>query len=217
MNGGADETIRRVLPRGRNALDRETVGRSQRARLIEAMRELAAREGIAKVSIAKLVARAGVGKPTFYDHFESKEDCFIATLDESAAGLIGAMSAVLNPEDSLEVRIDLGIGALIEFMASEIDAARIIAIESLAAGPEVAVRHVEIHQMFADFYAAEREATRAADPSIPPLSDVRVQGIVGAIFEPISHALRVGGVDDVRAVRGELIKSVALLARGHES
>ena len=38
--------------------------------------------GYADTTLRELVALAGVSKSTFYEHFESKQDCFLATFDD---------------------------------------------------------------------------------------------------------------------------------------
>ena len=54
------------------------VARSQRERLVEAMTVVAARHGYAEASVARVVKQAGMSRATFYDHFENRDDCFLA-------------------------------------------------------------------------------------------------------------------------------------------
>ena len=46
------------------------------------MVEAVARHGYAGTTLRELVRLAGVSKTTFYEHFESKQECFLATFDE---------------------------------------------------------------------------------------------------------------------------------------
>ena len=57
------------------------MARNQRGRLQGAMVEAVARHGFADTTLRELVSLAGVSKSTFYEHFESKQDCFLATFD----------------------------------------------------------------------------------------------------------------------------------------
>ena len=50
-----------------------------------AMAEVAAERGAGAASVAHIVSRAGVSRRTFYDLFEDREDCFLATFDEVVA------------------------------------------------------------------------------------------------------------------------------------
>ena len=54
------------------------VARHQKARLEGAMVEAVSRHGFAGTTLAELVTLAGVAKTTFYQHFDNKEDCFLA-------------------------------------------------------------------------------------------------------------------------------------------
>lgn len=60
-------------------------------RLTEAMIATAARYGYGKASVAKVVARAGVSRATFYEHFKDKEECFLAAYREVAQRIVGSL------------------------------------------------------------------------------------------------------------------------------
>ncbi|MGA2164032.1 MAG: TetR/AcrR family transcriptional regulator, partial [Solirubrobacteraceae bacterium] len=65
------------LPRGPQALPRERVAEHQRERLVEAMVQAVSERGVVATTISDLVARAGISRRTFYEHFENKEDCLL--------------------------------------------------------------------------------------------------------------------------------------------
>jgi AcrR family transcriptional regulator len=211
------DSIRRVLPRGRNALDRETVAASQRARLLEAICELTAREGYAAITVNKLIARAGVAKPTFYEHFDSKEACLFAWLDEALESLLGAIGNALEQNATTEERIQQGVTAVVEYMAADEDRARTILIECFAAGRTVKDRVDDAYEQLAQFYQAMREESRLANPEEAPMSRVRARAIVGAIKDPLAGALREGEAKDSLLILDELIDGVTLLAIGHNA
>lgn len=206
------DQIRRVLPRGRNALDREQVAASQRARLFEAMVELSAGGRYLKVTVADLVARAGVGKPTFYEHFDSKDDCLVALLDETFAEMVDAIAAGVDGELSIEPRIRKGLTALIEFVASDVDRARTMFVESAFSGTAGLMKLAMMHEMLADFYVSLREERREGEPGEPPISKFRARAIVGAINESMAPVLMTGDADELRGILEELIEVVTLLA-----
>ena len=209
------ESIRRGLPRGRNALDREAVAASQQARLLEAICELTAREGYVSITINKLIARAGVAKPTFYEHFESKEACLFVWLDRAVQQLIDAIADELDPDATTDERIRQGVTAVVEFMAADEDRARSMLVECFAAGGSVQVRIDQAYEQLARFYQALREESRLVKPEEPPMSLVRARAIVGAIKDPLAGVLRDGDVEGVRAICDEVVDGVTLLATGH--
>jgi AcrR family transcriptional regulator len=57
----------------------------QRERIVEAMTVVAARHGYAEASVARVVKQAGMSRATFYEHFEDRDDCFLAAFRWAAA------------------------------------------------------------------------------------------------------------------------------------
>jgi AcrR family transcriptional regulator len=211
------DSIRRVLPRGRNALDREEVSASQQARLLEAICELTANEGYAGITVNKLIARAGVAKPTFYEHYESKEACLLAFVELSVEELMNSIAASLTVDATTEQRIRLGIAAVVEFMAADEDRARTLLVESFAAGRVVMRRIDDAYEQLAQFYQALREESRINNPEEGPMSLVRSRAIVGAIKEPLAGVVRDGVAKDAESVYEEVVDGVTLLAVGHRA
>src|SRR6187455_2663699 len=66
------------LPPGRHGLPREFVAHNQRERLIAGLAEAVAENGYAGTTIAHIPRQAAVSRRTFYEHFSSKDECFIA-------------------------------------------------------------------------------------------------------------------------------------------
>jgi hypothetical protein len=93
----------------------------------------------------------------------------------------------------------------------------VILIESVAAGEFGRKQIASMHELFADFYISLREETRASRPEVPPLTRVRAQAIVGAIYEPIVAIVRDNRFEDLPDVRDELIEAVTILATGPHS
>lgn len=73
------------LPRGPHTLTREEVRANQQERLVAAMIALVGENGYAGTTVAKVLARAGVSRKAFYQHFPNKEVCFLAAYDVIAA------------------------------------------------------------------------------------------------------------------------------------
>ena len=43
--------------------------------------------GYRSTNVQDVIERAGVSRPTFYEHFSNKDDCFLAAFDTSAQRL----------------------------------------------------------------------------------------------------------------------------------
>lgn len=211
------DSIRRVLPRGRNALDRETVAASQQERLLEAICELTADKGFGAITINELIARAGVAKPTFYEHFESKEACLFMWVDREIERLIEEIADAVRDGATTEERVRLGITAVVEFMATDEERARVLLLECFAAGRTVQRRIDAAYEQLAQLYQALREEWRVDHPEYPPMSRLRARAIVGAIKDSLAGGLRDGHAEDQLQVRDELVDVVTLLAVGHSA
>ena len=66
--------------------------RGQRRDLLRAAGRLAAREGYEGTRVADIVAEAGLSKSTFYEHFSSKEECFVELHRRTSAQMLQAAS-----------------------------------------------------------------------------------------------------------------------------
>ena len=75
------------FPSGVRKLPSDLIRAIQRERLIVAMLNAAADLGYLETNVQDVIDRAGVSRPTFYEHFSNKEDCFLAAFDTSAERL----------------------------------------------------------------------------------------------------------------------------------
>ena len=92
----------------------------QRARIIAAMVEVVAERGVARSTVAHVVARSGVSRRTFYELFSDREDCFLAAFDQAVEQRRGAAwcRRSRGGEGWLE-RVRAGLRALLEFLDDE--------------------------------------------------------------------------------------------------
>lgn len=74
--------------------------RRQRRDLLRAAVKLAGTKGYEGTRIADIVAEAGLSKSTFYEHFGSKEDCFIELHRRTSTQMLA--TAVRTAESTLE-------------------------------------------------------------------------------------------------------------------
>jgi AcrR family transcriptional regulator len=131
------EGIQPLFPRlssGPSRMPRAQVAEHQKARLEGAMVEVVARHGFAGTTLRELVGLAGVSKSTFYQHFESKEDCFLATFDQIIAGLAGRVGAAYQSEGDLRERLVAALTAFMDLAVEEPAVASLAAVESLTLG-----------------------------------------------------------------------------------
>src|SRR4051794_37635954 len=178
------------LPRGRNAAPREVVSESQRGRMLAAMATAVAAKGYADVAVADVIAHAGVSRKTFYEHFDNKQQCFLAAyaagVERILAAIDGAIAAAAPDPMSIA---RAGTAGYLETLAANPAFARTFLVEVLAAGPRALERRARVHARFASQLATIHRAARGDASADPPPHVFRA--CVGAIHELVTdHVLR---------------------------
>jgi AcrR family transcriptional regulator len=157
----------------------------QRARLLAAMVEVSAERGAANVSVAHVVARAGVSRRTFYEIFGDREDCFLGAFDE---GITRASRYVLDgydPSAGWAERIRTSLTALLAFLDAERGMGQLLIVGSLGAGHHALERRQRgIAQMITVIDEGRRESKAGAE--LPPLT---AEGIVGGVLSVLHSRL----------------------------
>src|SRR5215471_14086378 len=91
---------------------------ARRHRLLEAALQLFAEMGFHDTSVDEVVAQARTSKSAFYEHFESKEDCFRVLLQQEGGALIAAVREAARDGGGHRQRTRLGIAAFVDTCAS---------------------------------------------------------------------------------------------------
>jgi AcrR family transcriptional regulator len=184
---------------GRSA---EDVAAHQRGRLQNAMVELLAEHGYNAVAVSTLSKHAGVSKRDFYKHFDSKEECFLATYDNIVSHAVrGILAAAEGEEESCE-RLRLGFLAFAGQIASSPETARLALVEVFAAGAVAVERMLRTNRLFEDLVARNFALLDGA-PQLPPLV---VKGIVAGGGRVARARLLSGNPRQLRLDGGELME-----------
>jgi len=120
----------------------------QRGRLQQAMVELVAEHGYNDVAVATLSNRAGVSKRDFYKHFDSKEECFLATYDLIVSRSVCGILAAAEGEEEWSERLRLGFIAFAGQIAANPETARLALVETFAAGAAAVERVQRTNRLF---------------------------------------------------------------------
>jgi AcrR family transcriptional regulator len=192
---------------GADGLPREHVSEIQRMRILAAMADVASERGAGSVTVAHVVARAGVSRRTFYDLFADREECFLAAFDEAIARVRAVVVAAAHGHDSWRERVRAGLWALLVFLDDEPALARLCVVESLAAGPRVLERRGALLRTLVAVVDEGRGAMPAKAPVPPRLT---AEGVVGAVLSVIHTRLAEGDGEPLRSVVGELMSTIVL-------
>lgn len=93
-----------------NSVDKRNLRRQKtRTQLIVAAREVMGRQGGDGATVSDIIATAGLGKGSFYNHFDDKEALLHAVMDDTialfAVQILSLTDAMINPVEILAVSI----------------------------------------------------------------------------------------------------------------
>ena len=203
------------LPQGTRQLPTEVVQAMQRARVIAAMVNAASEIGYCTVTVQDVIDRAGLSRPTFYEHFTDRHDCFVAAVETSAAVLRSRVdAAALQGEDIWRERMRLGLQELLRFVATEPDAACTLLVEAKSANSRAMELHDELFTYFAERLDLLR---RRLLPTVPESSAAVQVATVGGVEALLYPRLLEHRVDGIESLLPTLMYLVVLLYEGHEA
>jgi AcrR family transcriptional regulator len=166
-------------------LPREVEGLSQRDRLLWSMVRVVAEKGYDGVTVANVVARAGVSRTTFYDEFSNKDECLFAAYDRVIDVLIHYVEEAYRSDAEWPGRVRAGLDALLRALAAEPEVARMAAVEFPAAGPEAHQRYRDALERFLPFFADGRQYSPRAEELPPGVELMAVGGAEVIIFDEV--------------------------------
>jgi AcrR family transcriptional regulator len=170
--------------------------------MLSAMAEAVAEKGYVRATVADVIARAGVSRETYYQHFADKEDCFLAAFDmagEAVARHVGeALDRPAAPGRDRLDRADAALGAYLEALASEPVLARTFLVEVYGAGERALARRVEVMERFVELVAG---LIRPRDPR----ERFACEAIVGAVSSMVTMRVAAGDHASLPALRKPLM------------
>ncbi len=192
------------LPPGRHGLPREFVTHNQRERLIAGIAEAVAEDGYAGTTIAHITRAAAVSRRTFYEHFSSKDECFVAAYDTVMAELRERVTAAFEENDEWPQAIKAGIDAMLEFLSAEPNLARLCMVEALVAGPAVVERYDAAIQSFVPYFEQGREGR--SPEVLSRLSPTTEEALVGGMVSLISRRIIAGKAEELENLLPDLVE-----------
>jgi AcrR family transcriptional regulator len=192
------------LPPGRHGLPREFVARNQRERLIAGIAEAIAENGYSGTTIAHITRHAAVSRRTFYEHFSSKDECFVAAYDTVMEELRERVAQGFDEADDWPHAVKDGIGAMLSFLAAEPHLARLCMVEALVAGPVVVERYDAAIQSFVPYFQGGREGR--PPEVLARLSPTTEEALVGGMVSLISRRIIAGKAEQLEELLPDLVE-----------
>jgi AcrR family transcriptional regulator len=176
------------LPAGHHGLSAAQVAESQRERLLAAMVRAVAGKGYAATTIGDVVAVASVSTRSFYENFESKDQCFLAALDAIAGHLRELIAEEAAGAEDWPGQVVAGLRAALRFFADEPEVARACIVEPVAASPAVIAEFRRLVEAAAPYLARGRSEA-AAPASLPESTE---ETLLGGLIVLVSRSIVVG-------------------------
>ncbi|MHB8438382.1 MAG: TetR/AcrR family transcriptional regulator [Acidimicrobiales bacterium] len=177
------------LPRGPHGLPAEVVAASQRARLLEALTVTVAARGFASTTVAGVCRAAGVSPNVFYEHFSSKEECFLAAYDVFVSRIVDAIGDAAAAAASWSAFVSDGLGAYLQVLDSEPVAARAFLLEVDGAGEQPRAHLRQTLRGIALLIEQRLASIRAEDPRLGELPTRVYLGIVHGLRALVCEAM----------------------------
>jgi AcrR family transcriptional regulator/DNA-binding MarR family transcriptional regulator len=179
----------------------------QRARLLAAAVATFAELGYAGASVAHIAGRARVSRRTFYDLFESREDCLLAVLQDAVERITAEMALADLAGVAWRERVRGGLLVILSFFDREPVLARVCVVQALQGGPRVLAWREELLGELAGVLDQGRvEHTRSRERTV-----LTAEGLVGAAFAIIYARLSPSRHQEpLRSLLGELMSLIVL-------
>jgi AcrR family transcriptional regulator len=172
------------LPRGPHSLSREQVASNQRQRLIRGILDTVGEHGYTNTTVADVIARAGVSRKAFYEHFSNREQCFLEAYDQVVAAGTRRIEKAYRAQESALAAGEAALSALFEDAIAEPSIVRLVLVEVGAVGAEGIARR---ERLLATYEQLLREMLGL------PLGS-------GAVPNPVLRGM-VGGLNEVLYAR----------------
>jgi AcrR family transcriptional regulator len=150
----------------------------QRSRILQAMADEVAQRGPSSVTVARVIARAGVSRRAFYELFADIEDCLLATFDWALEQARARVQPAYTRERGWREAVRAGLAALLRFFDQNPLPAQLCIVHSPAGGPRVLERRSQVLIELREVVDRGRQRRSVAREPSP----IVAEGVVGAVM-----------------------------------
>jgi AcrR family transcriptional regulator len=189
------------LPRGRAALPPSMVAGEHRQRILAAVGRVAREKGYAAMTVADVVATAGIAREAFYEHFRSKEDAFLTAQAVSLENSVSMAASKFFGEEPWSERVWTAALPMLGYISSVPDLAALDFIESYTAGNAAIRRSFESRMAFT-LFLEEGYRQRPEAEVLPRLSS---EAIAGGILELMRRETVEGRIELIKGLTPQAV------------
>jgi AcrR family transcriptional regulator len=188
------------------SFERQRVDEIQRARLLSALREVVAEQGVSGATVGHVVARAGVSRRTFYELFADREECFLAAFDQAIVLAAQRVAPAFGEPGRWRERVRAALLELLALFDEEPELGALCVVHALGAGPDALERRARIVRVLVAAVEEGRvEARKGHEPA--PLA---AEGVVGAVLAVLHARLSQHPGRPLTALAGSLMSMIVL-------
>lgn len=145
----------------------------------------AVRRGYAGANVAQVITHAGVSRPTFYEYFADKDDCFLAVHREISGQLIAQIGEAVSAA-APEHAVQAGVRALILFAHAKPERARFFVNETMAGGSDALDQR---DRLIGQIEQVIEQARAGVSPQTPT-PDLPTRALLGGVCGLLAPRLR---------------------------
>jgi AcrR family transcriptional regulator len=172
------------------------------------MAEEVAMRGASSVTVARVIARAGVSRRLFYELFADIEACFLGTFEWVIGQARIVAVEAYTAEDAWRDALRSALGALLHFFDEQPLLAQLAVVHAAGGGPRVLERRSQVIVQLCEI--VDRGA-QVSDNRVP--GPVVAEGVVGAVIAVLyTRLLEEGSGEGTRLIdlHGELMSLIVL-------
>lgn len=137
-----------------------------------------AQSGPSSITVARVIARAGVSRRAFYEIFTDIEDCLLATLEWALALARSCVLLSIERESGWRDSVRAGLAALLRFFDENPLLAQLCIVHAAAGGPRVLERRSAVLEQLTQAVDHGRKGRSLAREPSP----IVAEGVVGAVL-----------------------------------
>jgi AcrR family transcriptional regulator/DNA-binding MarR family transcriptional regulator len=178
----------------------------ERTRILRAMTEAVARGDVHSVTVAQVLARAGVSRARFDEEFGDLEGCFLAAFEWGVRRGRAVMAEAFAGESTWADRIRAALAALLLELEQEPTLARLWIVHSLGGGPRVLRRRAAVIAALCEYV----DRGRAGDIARMEPPKLTAEGVVGGVLAILQAGLLAEDPEPLTELQGQLMHLILL-------
>jgi AcrR family transcriptional regulator len=190
-----------------------------RERLLAGMADAIRETGsFQQTTVADIVRRARTSRRTFYEHFDDREDCFLALFDVVAAQALTAIADEATGGAPWAERVDRALAAYLDEVAAEPELSRACLQEIQGLGPRGAERVRRMTERWARQIVLLVEEGSRLDPAVQPIS-MEVATVISGGFRDLMIATLDQGreLSELQSVGSDLMRRLTARDRSPQA